>query len=157
MSGMKNVIQLEIVHHTSSDLKGLITKLDEELYQRYPADQVHVVDFTDPKIAEIVFVVAYLDGIPVGCGAIRPIDTEVTELKRFYVELAHRQQGIAKRILVFLESQAKTLQFKTIVLETGTEQPEAVSFYEKHGFLAIEKFGEYVDCESSLCYEKAVG
>jgi putative acetyltransferase len=152
-----DLIQLQIVHHTSSDLKGLITKLDEELYQRYPADQVHVVDFTDPKIAEIVFVVAYLDGIPVGCGAIRPIDAEVTELKRFYVELAHRQQGIAKRILVFLEAQAKTLQFKTIVLETGTEQPEAVSFYEKHGFLTIEKFGEYVDCESSLCYEKAVG
>jgi putative acetyltransferase len=150
-------IQLQIVHHTNMDLKGLIAKLDEDLYLRYPADQVHVVDFTDPSIDKIVFVVAYLNEIPVGCGAIRPIDAETTELKRFYVEIALRKQGIAKRILDFLEEQAKVLRFKVIKLETGTEQPEAINFYEKHGFHAIDKFGEYVDCVSSLCYEKVVG
>jgi putative acetyltransferase len=149
-------IHLEIVHQTSTDLKGLIAKLDEDLYQRYPADEVHVVDFTDPRIDEIVFVVAYLNETPVSCGAIRPIDAETTELKRFYVEPAFRKQGIAKRMLDFLEEQAKALRFKVIKLETGAEQPEAIIFYEKYGFRAIDKFGEYVDCISSLCYEKVV-
>jgi putative acetyltransferase len=154
---IKENIHLQIVHHTNMDLKGLIAKLDDDLYQRYPADQVHVVDFMDPNIDEIVFVVAYLNETPVGCGAIRPIDAETTELKRFYVEIAFRKQGIAKRMLDFLEGQAQALRFKVIKLETGTEQPEAVNFYEKHGFSAIDKFGEYVDCVSSLCYEKVVG
>jgi putative acetyltransferase len=150
-------IDLRIVHHTSIDLKNLIAKLDEDLYQRYPADEVHLIDFTDPRIGEIVFIVAYLDEVPVGCGAIRPIDTEKTELKRFYVDPSLRRQGIAKRMLDFLEAQARVLEYKVIQLETGAEQPEAVNFYEKHGFRAIDKFGEYVDCESSLCYEKIVG
>jgi putative acetyltransferase len=73
------------------------------------------------------------------------------------VEIALRKQGIAKQMLDFLEEHAKVLRFKVIKLETGTEQPEAVNFYEKHGFSAIDKFGEYVDCVSSLCYEKVVG
>jgi putative acetyltransferase len=149
-------IQLKKVHHTSTDLIGLIAKLDEDLYQRYPADEVHVVDFTDPSIDEIVFIVAYLDDVPVGCGAIRPIDAEATELKRFYVELSLRKQGIAKRMLALLEAEAKALNFKAIKLETGVEQPEAISFYEKHGYYPIAKFGEYVDCKSSLCYEKVL-
>jgi putative acetyltransferase len=91
-------VQLEVVHYTSEDLKGLIVKLDEDLYRRYPPEEVHVVDFTNPQIGEIVFIVAYLNEIPVGCGAIRPIDEETTELKRFYVELSYRQKGIAKRM-----------------------------------------------------------
>lgn len=147
---------IRTVHHTSSDLSGLIAKLDEDLYQRYPADEVHLVDFTDPSINEIVFIVAYLNEVPVGCGAIRPIDAESTELKRFFVELSLRKQGIAKRMLDFLENQAKELGFNNIKLETGAAQPEAVNFYEKYGYLAIAKFGEYVDCESSLCYEKVL-
>ena len=57
---------IRTVHHTSSDLSGLIAKLDEDLYQRYPADEVHLVDFTDPSINEIVFIVAYLNEVPVG-------------------------------------------------------------------------------------------
>jgi GNAT superfamily N-acetyltransferase len=143
------------VHHTDSDLKALITKLDEELYQRYPADEVFVVDFTDPKIEKMIFVVAYRDdNHPVGCGAIRPLDAETVELKRFYVDLPQRKRGIAKRMLDFLEDQTQALHYRKMRLEAGTEQPEAVNFYEKHGFYAIDKFGEYVDCASSLCYEK---
>ncbi|QGQ99497.1 GNAT family N-acetyltransferase [Paenibacillus psychroresistens] len=149
-------INVQLVSHESIELIGLIAKLDEDLYQRYPEDEVHVVDFTDPSIAEIVFIIAYQNETPVGCGAIRPIDADSTELKRFYVEPAFRQQGIAKQMLVFLEEQAKALQFTRIKLETGAAQPEAVNFYEKHGYQAIDKFGEYVDCISSLCYEKVI-
>jgi putative acetyltransferase len=149
-------LYVQLVPHTSIDLIGLIAKLDKDLYQRYPEDEVHVVDFADPSIAEIVFIVAYLNDTPVGCGAIRPIDADSTELKRFYVEPDFRKQGIAKQMLSLLEEQAKALHFTCIKLETGAAQPEAVNFYEKHGYKAIDKFGEYVDCKSSLCYEKVI-
>ena len=37
-----------------------------------------------------------------------------------------------------------------IRLEAGAPQPEAIAFYKKHGYYEIEKFGEYVECESSF-------
>ncbi|CAM3926466.1 GNAT family N-acetyltransferase [Paenibacillus alkaliterrae] len=120
----------------------------------YPADEIFGVDFEDLKINEIVFIVAYLNDTPVGCGAIRPIDQESTELKRFFVEEAYRNKGIAKMILIELEARAREAKYKSIKLETGEEQVEAVSFYKKNGYYPTEKFGEYVDSETSRCYEK---
>ncbi|QYR23498.1 GNAT family N-acetyltransferase [Paenibacillus sp. sptzw28] len=140
----------------NTDLARLIKKLDEDLLQRYPADEIFGVDFDDPNINEVAFIIAYSGEIPVGCGAIRPIDDDSTELKRFFVEREYRNKGIAKQILSALEAKAKGLGFNCIRLEAGTKQPEALSFYIKHGYYEIDKFGEYIECESSLCYEKRI-
>jgi GNAT superfamily N-acetyltransferase len=140
----------------NTDLARLIKKLDEDLLTRYPADEIFGVDFDDPKINEVVFVIAYSGEIPVGCGAIRPIDDDSTELKRFYVEREYRNKGIAKQILSALEAKAKERGFNRIKLEAGAKQPEALNFYIKQGYYEIDKFGEYIECESSLCYEKRI-
>jgi putative acetyltransferase len=147
-------INVKVVRSTDPDLLQLISRLDNELYERYPAEEVYAINMDDPKVNDIVFVVAYKDNIPVGCGAIRPLDNQCTELKRFFVDRSYRRMGIAAILLKYLEGEAKELGFKQIRLETGTEQPEAINFYEKHGYYAIKKFGEYVDGEMSLCYEK---
>lgn len=153
----KNQIKLIQVTPQDEDLHMLITKLDKYLLEQYPVEEVFVVDFTDvAKVNDMVFIVAYLDHIPVGCGAIRQLDERSTELKRFFVDEPYRNRGIAKMILEELESRAKALHFKTIKLEAGEEQPEAICFYKKNGYLLIEKFGEYVNSESSVCYEKHI-
>lgn len=149
-----NNLTVKVVSPEHEDLANLIQKLDEELLERYPAEEIFGVDFSDPTIRDAVFVVAYHEDQPVGCGGIRPIDEVSTELKRFYVDKSLRKLGIAGRMLEALESEAKNRSFTTIKLETGTEQPESVHFYKKHGFYEIDKFGEYVDCPSSLCFEK---
>lgn len=149
-------IQLVEVTPEHSDLLSLISKLDAYLYERYPADEVHVIDFENPNVHDISFVVAYYAGIPVGCGAIRPLDSEYTELKRFYVEPEYRQNGVAGAILTILENKAKALNFRALRLETGEQQPEAIRFYQKHGFYQIAKFGEYEDCGTSVCFEKII-
>ncbi|CAG7606886.1 hypothetical protein PAESOLCIP111_00902 [Paenibacillus solanacearum] len=41
-------------------------------------------------------------------------------------------------------------------VEPEDEQPEAIRFYRKHGYKEIDRFGAYVDCEASLCYEKHI-
>lgn len=102
----------------------------------------------------MTFIVAYVDGEPAGCGGIKPHGSEFVELKRFYVDLAFRRLGLAAEVLGQLENRAKELGYSIIRLEAGAPQPEALSFYRKHGYYAIDRFGEYVDCESSLCYEK---
>lgn len=143
------------VAHDNADLRELIRRLDEDLAQRYSnPDEVFTVDFTDPKVIEMIFIVAYIDGAPAGCGGIRPHGREFVELKRFYVDPAYRRHGIAAGMLSELEDRAKGAGFSLIRLEAGAPQPEALAFYRKHNYYAIERFGEYADCESSLCYEK---
>jgi hypothetical protein len=41
-------------------------------------------------------------------------------------------------------------------LETGTEQPDAMAFYERHGYRRIPNFGHYAGSELSVCYERAL-
>ncbi|SFF37923.1 Ribosomal protein S18 acetylase RimI [Paenibacillus algorifonticola] len=147
-------ISIRIVEPLDAALHQLIKALDEELLERYPAEEVHGLDFTDPGIKETVFIVAFAGDEPVGCGAIRPLDAQYTELKRFFVRKESRKLGIAAAMLFFLEDQAQSRGFAGIRLETGPEQPESLKFYEKHGYVFIGKFGEYVDYELSMCYEK---
>lgn len=147
---------VKLVPPENEDLHQLIQQLDEYLLERYSPEEVFGVDFTSPAIRETVFAVAYDKTTPVGCGAIRPIDAENVELKRFFVVPTYRKQGIAGRIYLKLEELAKANGYKWIKLETGAPQQESIAFYKKHGFYAIDRFGEYKDCLSSLCFEKNI-
>jgi hypothetical protein len=37
---------------------------------------------------------------------------------------------------------------------TGTLQPDAIAFYERHGYRRIENYGPYVGEPLSVCYER---
>ena len=102
------------------------------------------------------FVVATLEGRPVGCGALRPIDSDVVEIKRMYVVAAARRCGVGSRILRELERLAAEFGYGRINLETGIRQPEAIGLYERCGFHRIPPFGNYVGNPMSVCFEKRV-
>lgn len=142
----------------NAQLRALIERLDEELKSRYPHEMIYVVDFSDPKVKEMTFVVAYQSGKPVGCGGLRPLDSQnaVMELKRFYVDPVNRKQGIADQMLAELEARAAAAGCGEIVLETGIKQPEAIALYEKHGYRPIDLFGPYIGDPDSLCYGKVL-
>ena len=104
-----------------------------------------------------VFFVAYTDdGEAIGSGALRKLDDQHAEIKRMFVEPAHRGSGAASAILRRLEEFARERHWHRLVLETGHRQPDAVRFYEREGFHPIPKFGYYVDSQHSLCFEKVL-
>ncbi|RTE05756.1 GNAT family N-acetyltransferase [Paenibacillus whitsoniae] len=150
-------LKLFFVPDTDPDLHALIAKLDDDLMQRYPKEDIFTVDFHAPYVKTMKFAVGYIDDRAVACGALRPLDEESTELKRFFVDPAYRKQGIASRLLAFLEGEALRQGKRWIRLEAGAPQPEALALYMKHGYSSIPRFGEYVACASSLCFEKAIG
>ncbi len=102
------------------------------------------------------FVVAIVDGEPVGCGAIQLLDDRTAEVKRMYVRPEHRGGGLARRILSALEDLAVGAHYPLIRLETGTLQSEAIKLYESAGYRAIPAYGPYVHNQHSRCYEKLV-
>lgn len=76
------------------------------------------------------------------------------EVKRMFVPLHKRGQGIASTILKALEIWCKELGIKKCVLETGKNQPEAIALYKKNQYNIIPNFGKYEAVENSVCFEK---
>ena len=110
--------------------------------------------FEDP---DGCFLVALLDGKPVGCAGICRCEGERTaELRRMYVAPGARRRGAARALMSELEDKARRLGYKTLRLETGPEQPEAVRLYETGGFAVIPNFGPYSAQRRSICMEKAL-
>jgi len=110
-----------------------------------------------PLMPRGVYLVAYACGMPVGCGALRPIDGDTAELRRVYVLPERRRDGVARALLAALESQARALGYRALKLETGHKQQPAMALYQSFGFRRIAPFGPYVDDPTSVCFEKDIG
>jgi putative acetyltransferase len=147
-------IELKLVLPDDKDLQCLISSLDKELLTLYPAEGIFGVDFLDPKVSEMTFCVAIVNGTPAGCGALKPLDGNVAELKRFFVVKPFRGKGIASAVLDYIEGVAKDRGIVVIRLETGPRQPEAIGLYRKFGYNEIEPYGQYIGCQYSYCMEK---
>ena len=137
------------------DFQELVKHLDAELRVRDGDEHAFYSQFN--KIDAIRHaVVAYINSEAVGCGALRPYDAETAEIKRMYVPLAQRGQGIAMKILNDFETWAAELGFKKCILETGYKQPDAIALYTKNGYRAIPNYGQYQNVKNSVCFEKVI-
>jgi putative acetyltransferase len=135
------------------DFQQLVIELDRDLAIRDGEDHAFFAQFN--KIAAIKHVVViYEGGQAVGCGAIKEYETNVMEVKRMYVPLEKRGNGIASLVLKELEKWADELGYTKCILETGIKQPEAISLYKKNSYAIIPNYGQYAEVESSVCFEK---
>ncbi len=151
-----DVLEIQTVESNHADLVKLIEQLDRYLFELYPADEVFVLDLEAPIAHDVEFMIAYLNGVAVGCGAIKPLEKNVGELKRFFVEPSVRNRGIAAKMLQALEQRALQKGLHIVRLETGNQQLAAIGFYRKNGYVDIPCFGEYASCVSSICMEKTL-
>lgn len=142
----------------SADALRLVGALDAHLASRYPPDQRFGPNLRPEHLASGLgsFVVARLDGMAVGCGAIRRLDEGTVEVKRMYVEPEVRGRGVAKQVLDRLEGDARVMGVNRLVLETGIHQAEAIGLYRRAGFTPVDCWGEYADSPTSVCFEKWV-
>lgn len=137
----------------NKDFQKLVQELDADLRIRDGEEHSFFAQFN--KIDSIRnVVVAYEQGTPVGCGAIKHYADDTMEVKRMYVPPEHRGRGIASVVLQELESWAKELGYKKCILETGEKQPEAIALYHKNQYGVIPNFGQYADVPTSVCFEK---
>jgi GNAT superfamily N-acetyltransferase len=98
--------------------------------------------------------VAYFAELPVACGAIKEFDAETMEVKRMFTADNYRGKGVATQVLAELEKWALELEYSKCILETGKRLPEAVQLYENRGYRLIPNYGQYVEMENSICFEK---
>ncbi|MGM9380396.1 GNAT family N-acetyltransferase [Streptomyces antibioticus] len=145
------------------DAVKLNDEVQAEYHERYgdggDATVLKPTDFEPPRG---VYLIAYdTADRPVATGGWRSQDANGegnqdgdAELKRMFVIRDMRGRGLARRMLLALEEDARAAGRTRMVLETGTEQPEAIALYTSSGYEPCVKFGYYRDYDSSRCYAK---
>ena len=89
-----------------------------------------------------LFLVAYLRGEPVGCGAVKHHPGEASEIKRMWVAEPARGLGIARRLLAELEKEAVASGAGTAHLETNKTLVEAIALYRSAGYVEVPAFND---------------
>lgn len=144
------------IKRTNSDdpnFQELVKLLDLELQERDGEEHLFYAALNKTNTLNHV-VVAYNHDEPIGCGALRTYSNDTMEVKRMFVPLHKRGQGIASFVLSALEIWCRELDIKKCVLETGKNQPEAITLYKKNLYNIIPNFGKYEGVENSVCFEK---
>ncbi len=93
------------------------------------------------------------DGVPAGTASLRPFEQEL-EVKKVFVGVPFRGQGLSRRIMLELEGIARVRGAASLVLQTGPLQVPAIRLYESLGYVQIEPYGKYGVIEGTLCYRK---
>jgi putative acetyltransferase len=91
----------------------------------------------------------------VGWGAI-VLGAQFGELKRMFVSPRARGLGVARRLLNLLEAEAVGKGCRTVMLETGPYQPEALGLYAACGYRRCGPYGDYADDSLSVFMQKTL-
>ena len=86
------------------------------------------------------FVLAYLRGEAIGCGAVKHQPDDVTDIKRMWVAESARGLGVGRRLLEHLEHLAREHGSSEARLETSDVLPEAIALYRSSGYVEVPPF-----------------
>ena len=91
-----------------------------------------------------VLLLAFVDGAPAGCGALRPLAdvdyANACEMKRLYVRRAFRRFGLGRLLAQALMNRAVEAGYSTLLLDTLDEMEAARGLYESLGFREIPPY-----------------
>jgi GNAT superfamily N-acetyltransferase len=156
-------VEVKQVSFNSRAVGTLLEAMDAEMGALY-AD---VREMRDPEISRLVNLalvvhpeemisVGAFDGEElVGHAAVRPFEDSL-EVKRVYVRADHRGQGISKQLMFELEAIARERGVTSLILQTGNRQAEAITLYERIGYVPIDRFGAYEPIPFFLCFGKTL-
>ncbi len=138
-----SAVQVERVNAEAADVAfGLI----EEFYEA-----ISVVARDDRAVLQSYVAdldggiwVAYCDGQPAGCIALRTQSKAQAagEVKRMFVRPAYRGRGIALCLLSELEAFAAARGFQWLYLDTKDDLHEAIQFYKRSGYQLCERYND---------------
>ncbi len=138
-----SAVHLEVVHPDSPGARYCLACYFEELAARFEAgfDPARSISAATGELTPPhgYFVLATLNGEPVGCGALK-CHADHGEIKRMWVATTARGLGLGRRILLRLEDLARERRLPLLRLETNKTLTEAQSLYRSAGFRDVAPF-----------------
>ena len=138
------------------EVEALLARGDEFAFSLYPADSCYLLDVSELERPGVNMFVARVDNIAAGTAALVERGDGTAELKRLFVDDSARGKGLAAGLLGAIETHARDASVRVIQLETGPKSYAAIALYEKHGYVRIPNFGQYVDDPHSYCMQKVL-
>lgn len=83
---------------------------------------------------------AYLDAMPAGCVALRPMEGTLGEIKRMFVLITARRHGVARALMEQLITDARRMGYTGLRLGTLDEMTAAQNLYRELGFTQIPRY-----------------
>jgi DNA-binding MarR family transcriptional regulator/N-acetylglutamate synthase-like GNAT family acetyltransferase len=138
--------KLSVEDPDSADAKWCVAQYFAELGERFDdgfdARRSIPADAEDLKPPRGIFMIARLDGRPVGCGAVKAIEPGVGSVKRMWVSREVRGSGVGRRLLLALENEAAELGMELLRLETNRSLNEAQVLYRRNGYREVAAFND---------------
>jgi DNA-binding MarR family transcriptional regulator/GNAT superfamily N-acetyltransferase len=139
-------VAIEPADPASVDARLCIEAYLRELEQRFESgfDPARSVSANPEELVPPagLFLLAYLDGRPVGCGGLKVTGRRLGEIKRMWVAPDARGLGIAQRLLDALERHAVGMGLTTLQLDTNRSLKEAHALYVRNGYREIARYND---------------
>jgi DNA-binding MarR family transcriptional regulator len=123
-------------------LDNYFAELDERFETGFDATLSNPAATADLIEPAGLFLVAWLRGQPIGCGALKFHSDEPSEVKRMWVDTGARGLGVGRRILRGLEEHARRRGVDVLRLETNHSLSEAIGLYRSHGYREVTPFND---------------
>ena len=179
-----DAVSISLAPIVGAEADHLLVLSDEYMASLYPAESNHLVSSESLRAGDAVFLGAFMPSMPsiissspeiveqsvktgvpssrdesgqcIGCVAARFYrEAGYAEIKRLYVQEAHRGLGLSRTLMNAIEAEILAQGIDCARLEMGIYQPEADALYRSIGYRDIPPFGEYLVDPLSQFLEKA--
>ena len=141
-----SAVTIEPADPASAEARACFEAYFRELEERFETgfDPARTVSANPEELVPPagLFLIAQLDGRPVGCGALKLKARGVGEIKRMWVAPDARGLGIAQRLLEALEKHAAQMGLDTLQLDTNRALKEAHALYSRNGYREIPRYND---------------
>ena len=137
---------------------NLLSQHHADMLLHSPIESVHAFDFSTLQVTGVTFFSAWIDGELAGCGGLKVLDATHGEIKSMRTSEAFLRKGVAREILSSILKTACERSYKTVSLETGTNEVfiPAQKLYRIFGFSVCKPFADYVADPHSIFMSKSL-
>ncbi len=141
-----SAVEIRVADPASAEAQACIAAYLGELDARFEAgfDAARSVSANPHELVppQGVFLLAWLDGAPIGCGGLKVAGEGTGEIKRMWVAPEARGLGVAQRLLDSLEGHAQALALSRVRLDTNRTLVEARALYARNGYQDIPAYND---------------
>ncbi|MDO0912338.1 bifunctional helix-turn-helix transcriptional regulator/GNAT family N-acetyltransferase [Streptomyces sp. DT2A-34] len=139
-------ITVDLVDGAAPDARACLDTYADDIDERFPEgfDKDSLVRPQEVSGDAGAFFVAYEEGRPVGCGALRRLEPGVGEIRHLWVHPGARRLGLARRLLESLEQEAAARHLTVVRLDTHAALTEAQAMYRACGYTDIPAYDDNV-------------
>ena len=148
-------MEIRFVQPDCQDFRSLAALLDAYYFTLVGDIQLKYAEPNRPENMSAL-AVAYIEEVPVACGAWKAVDAETAEIKRIFVLPEYRRRGVAGALIRALEENVVTTGRRKLILETAVDTSGSHALYFSLGYQLRDYYGSPAGAENCLCFHKEI-